>query len=366
VNRLQAALAVIDGFRPESDSEAVAIAQIRGLMFVYDCLYKDVPWNVLFVEKTLTAPLRNLKTGRNSRKFFLAGKLDLGFEDRGQTFICDHKTCSEEIESPDAPFWAQKVIESQPSQYHLLGWANGMKFDGFCYDVVRKPGIKPKKIAKDMRTSIFANGTYCGYKVSDEARQLMQTVDVEPLELYSYRVASECMENPARFFQRRFVPRLDSDLKEYCDELWEHSQELLHARKHERHMRNPGACINFGVPCRYLGICSGYDTPESDKWRTKQNVHSELPELDGDTRDVLTNSRIRCRQTCPRKHYYQYELGIERQDRPESAALQFGTLWHLAVNAWFAASLTEEPMNGDGTNEISSSDIPIDEACIPF
>ena len=95
--------------------------------------------------------------------------------------------------------------------------------------------------------------------------------------------------------------------------------------------------MNYGSPCVYLGICSGYDTPDSEKWQRKGNVHVELPTLQGDGRDVLTNSRIRCFQTCRRKHYYQYELGIERIDEEEREALYFGNCWHTAQEAYFNA-----------------------------
>ena len=95
--------------------------------------------------------------------------------------------------------------------------------------------------------------------------------------------------------------------------------------------------MQYGSPCKFLGICSGYDTPDSNKWIVKEQVHSELPIVEGDGRDILTNSRIRCYQVCPRKHYYQYEMGIERTVDEEREALYFGTLFHLALEAYFEA-----------------------------
>lgn len=46
--------------------------------------------------------------------------------------------------------------------------------------------------------------------------------------------------------------------------------------------------------------------------------------------NILTHSRIECFQTCRRKHYYQYILGI-RRERTE-AALRFGTAVHLGLD----------------------------------
>jgi ATP-dependent helicase/DNAse subunit B len=98
----------------------------------------------------------------------------------------------------------------------------------------------------------------------------------------------------------------------------------------------------YGSPCKFLGICSGYDSPDSDKWQRKTQVHNELPIIDGDGRDYLSNSRIRSFQTCRRKHYYEYELGIERQDDEERECLVFGTLLHSALNQWWCFFMEEQ------------------------
>jgi CRISPR/Cas system-associated exonuclease Cas4 (RecB family) len=79
----------------------------------------------------------------------------------------------------------------------------------------------------------------------------------------------------------------------------------------------------------------------------------ELPGIEGDGRNVLTNSRIRCFQTCRRKHFYEYELGVERQDEEEREALYFGNLWHAALEAWFLAS--QKGVLNDDTNCASNS-----------
>jgi hypothetical protein len=177
----------------------------------------------------------------------------------------------------------------------------------------------------------------------------------ESREMYEARLIWDCVQTrPEWYFQRRTVPRLDADLHEYATELWEHSQEILHTRRENRWSRNSGACMLYGTPCKFLGICSGFDQPDSDNWKRKANVHVELPLLDGDGRDVLTNSRIRCFQTCRRKHFYEYELGIERQDEEEKEALLFGQIWHSALEAWFIAGKKEihnDNSHGSPANE---------------
>ena len=252
--------------------------------------------------------------------------------------MVDHKTTSEDISDPNSPYWRQLAIEGQASHYMLLEWLNGRKADGALWDVVRKPGISPKKLAKADVQAVTFYKKYLGESVSEESIQELQVEGRESYEMYELRLAQDCTaERPQWYFQRRQVPRLDAELHEYATELWEHSQELLHARNTNRHARNSGACMLYHSPCKYLGICSGHDEADSPNWTRKAQVHSELPELAGDGRDVLTNSRIRTFQTCRRKHYLAYELGIERLDEEEREALFFGTVFHAGLAAWFEA-----------------------------
>jgi hypothetical protein len=339
---LKAALAALDALAPADEKQRVIVAKCRGLVAGYAARWKDAPYEVDAVEHLVTSDFWNPETQRKSRSFRLAGKLDTtGYSNRRVIF--DHKTTSEDITDPNAPYWRQLMIEGQVSHYMLLEWLNGRKVDEAVWDVMRKPGISPKNVTKADVNNTLASGQYFGRKISDATLAELRSTGRENLETYEARLAHDCtLERPQWYFERRTVPRLDADLHEYATEVWGHGQEILHTRNTNRWLRNPGACMLYGSPCRFLGICSGADTPDSDNWRRKQNVHVELPMLDGDGRDVLTNSRIRCFQTCRRKHYYEYELGIERQDEEERAALFFGTVWHLALEAYFNATKQEQ------------------------
>jgi len=328
------------------NAELIA-CKCRALIVGYDVRWSSMDWIPQSIEQTWVADLLNPETQRNSRTFRIGGKIDLIYQRAGKLGLVDHKTTSQDIADPESPFWRVLAIEGQASHYHLLTWQNGIKLDEAVWDVMRKPQISPKKLSKAERTAIVANREYCDYLVSQASLDSLQTDERETLELYEARLTRDCtVERPEHYFQRRPVPRLDSELIEYAKELWEHGQEILHARNTNRHARNSGACLLYGTPCKFLGICSGHDTPDSDKWARKANVHSELRELEGDGRDVVTNSRIRCFQTCRRKHYYQYEMGIERYDEEEREVLLFGHVWHHALAAWWSAFLPKESEDG--------------------
>jgi hypothetical protein len=183
---------------------------------------------------------------------------------------------------------------------------------------------------------------YFGQSLSDYSLGLLRETGRETFDMYSARLAHDCSTvRPEWYFQRKQVPRLDSEIHEYAVELWGNSQELLHARAVNRHSRNHKACMYKNSPCRYLGICSKMDSPDSDNWKRKPQVHNELPMIDGDGRDILTNSRMGEFMLCRRKHYFAYELGIERAKEEESAALFFGNVWHAGQEAWWNAMRKE-------------------------
>lgn len=57
-------------------------------------------------------------------------------------------------------------------------------------------------------------------------------------------------------------------------------------------------------------------------------------------KELLTASRMNCLLSCPRKHYYRYEVGLRRA--VEADALRFGSAWHVAMEArWQGLSIND-------------------------
>jgi hypothetical protein len=104
--------------------------------------------------------------------------------------------------------------------------------------------------------------------------------------------------------------------------------------------------------CKFLGICSGHDSPDSDRWRKKTWIHPELSGLahpDYDGTQYLTNTRIGIFQACRRMHQLDYLIGIERADAEDRDALVFGHLMHEALAAWWGAQ-NERKNHGDANS----------------
>jgi hypothetical protein len=350
IDALKAALDALDEqlanvVKFPDEKQLLIHTKCRALIAGYHARWKDAPYTFDAVENLVTADLWNPETGRKSKTFRIGGKLDCsGYS--GRRVIFDHKTTSEDIADPSASYWKQLTVESQPSQYMLLEWLNGRKVDEAVWDVMRKPTISPKQIqAKKEVAEILRLGSYFGRELSEGSLAYVRETSSEDLEMYEARLVYDCtIERPQRYYQRHTIPRLDAALHKHATLMWDIGQEILQARAFNRWTQNSGACMHHKAPCTYLNICSGYEDIEalSDKWQRKANVHSELPMLEGDGRDLLTNSRLRCFQTCRYKHYLQYELGLERQDEEEREALYFGTLWHLALEAYFKTGIKNE------------------------
>lgn len=351
-------------------TDAVMAAKLRALMRGYAVRWAQDDYQVAAVESFVRSDMYNPESKRTSRTFQLAGKMDVNVADHtGLTVLIDHKTTSDDIEDPMSSYWKQLVIEGQANHYMLLEWLNGRKVDYALWDVVRKPSISPRQITKAEQKELTISGTYFGSSFVLEEVTAALELGRETPALYEARLADDCLvQRPLRYFQRRRLPRLDAEIAEYAQELWEHGQEIIEARRKERWMRNSGACMNYGSACRFLDICSGHDTPDSDRWAQKKWMHPELVQIEGlDGRGLLTNSRIRSFQTCRRKHYYEFELGIERVEAEDKESLIFGDLWHKAQEAYWGviqnqqltenqqekqdATITIEPFNQPASND---------------
>lgn len=340
------ALAAVDAVIPaESPVDQLVIgAKVKGMLVGYDARWRDAEWELEGdAERVIQLPIVNPETGRSSRTFTQAGKFDGIVSGYSKRVLLEHKSTSDDIADPNSVYWRRLAIDSQVSKYMLQTWQLGEKLDGALYDVLRKPAIRPKKLAKADLAEITTKGTYCGQPLADDLVDaiLCTCLTDENPTLYGLRVAAETCAQPDRYFQRRMIPRLDDDVLEYAEELWAIADEIRLARVNNRHFRNSSACLEYGRPCEYLGICSGFDTPESDKWRRIANVHEELPGV-VDGRDVLTNSRMKCFQSCRRKHQLRYEEGLRRVDADEAEALFLGSVLHLALAEWWTPTKGEQ------------------------
>lgn len=293
--RLQAAL---DAIAHVADRDEGTHAKLAGMVFAYDdrwgAEHDHTPEAVCELEAW-----HRLAGTRMS----VAGKLDfLEALEAKRVRVVDHKT-SAYLLDPTSIYWKQLGVDTQGLHYQALLRLKDIRVVDMTWDVITKPTIRLKQ-------------------------------NEEP-EAYTHRVREWYAEKGYdNTIVRRSVVATDDEVDQYLRDLYRETRDILHARKTKFWRKNPQACMSYGTPCTYLGICSGYDTPDSDTWE-QGSSHPELSEPVAKKRDLLTHSRMSCFRLCPRKHLYRYEMGLRRKEEEEVEALTFGTLWHLAMDAWW-------------------------------
>lgn len=341
-----------------SEADRMLAAKSQGLMEGYDARWIEAGWNTIAVEHEFHLPIVNPKTTAKSRSFTQAGKYD-GIIEHGRrpgaSYLLEHKTTSEDVSDPNAMYWRRLAIDSQVSAYVLANWQDGTKLEGTLYDVIRKPGIRAKKLSKAEKASFVAEGIYFGKRFDHAVRSdFAAGAEVETPEMYGARLAHDCKERPDWYFQRRIIPRLDADVLEYAEELWDVAAEIRTAKTTGRWFRNSGACMTYNTPCPYLGICSGHTAVDDPRWSRRQKQHSELNVIG---EDVLTHSSMSVFKTCRRKYFYRYVEGIERIDEEDSEALRFGSLIHLALEAWWSCFMVSTQESKNEHNECPANGV---------
>lgn len=227
-------------------------AKAEALLYGYTVQWATYPCTVLGVEVEFRCPVLNPSTGAASRTWGLGGKIDALIRDAdGRVLIVEHKTSSEDI-SVASSYWRRLRMDGQISAYYQGARALGHDVWGCLYDVIRKPGEKPLK----------AN--------------TRRAVDETPDE-YRMRIVKAIDEDPARYFQRGEVVRLESDMEEHSFDLWQTARSIRESELAARWPRNPDACTRWGRECEFLSVCTGEaDIHDPLLFRRVENVHQEL------------------------------------------------------------------------------------------
>jgi len=342
---LEAIARAVAGWR---GSEVLA-AKARGLIVGYHARWARSGWKAALVGPVFHLPIVNPPTGGRSKTFTQAGRCDAVVVRDRREWLLESKTVGEEIDRRDAPFWGRLTVDTQIDTYAEARLQQGRPVAGVLYDVVRRAQVKPRRIPKGnpkrpdaentgTRLELQRRNRYFGWPVDErEGEAYFQGDGRETPALYSARIAADAIRRPGWYFQRRVVAPSEERLARHRQDLWQTAVEIRLARRAGRHYANSDACMAYGRPCPYLAICSGRDTPDSNRWRTAESLHPELAgELgDVDPRSVLTHTRMQCFKLCRRRHYFRYELGIVPVDDSPGETLRFARVMRRALAAWW-------------------------------
>lgn len=251
--RLDAALAALT-----EESDPFDVARAQALLCGYHERWMDAPLRALAVEKTFALPLRNPLTGRASHTWQLAGKLDAVVETPdGRRLLLEHKTSSEDIR-PGSDYWRRLRLDGQVSIYYAGAGVLGFDVQGCLYDVLGKPALRPLK------------------------RNKQRSADETPEE-FRARVAEAIGAEPAAFYRREEVVRLEEEMTEALYDVWQIGQQIRESQHTHRAPRNPDACMRWGRTCPFFDVCSGSASLDDEtKFVRSSVVHPELAEPSGE------------------------------------------------------------------------------------
>ena len=215
------------------------------------------------VECEYVLPLLNPATAAASRTFELAGKIDAIVGDA----VVEHKTTSDSIEDPSCEYWQRLSLDSQISGYFLAAEKLGYKPTKVIYDVIKKPQIRPLKATPVEKRK---------YTKKDGKLYADQRETDETPEEFAARLREDIATNPDKYFQRREIARLESDLTEYMQDLWSVAKLIMESRSENYWPKRISQCFSYGR-CPYYEVCAKIASLDDESMYTKSD--NKNPEL---------------------------------------------------------------------------------------
>lgn len=288
-----------------------------------ECLIAGYHWrwgadelNIVASEQSFRLPLVNPATGKPTPLWDLAGKIDGIILVNGRKLVLEHKFISEAIES-GADYWKKLQIDPQTNLYTHAGRQLGHDVCGVLQDVIRKPTIRPtqipllddegRKIVLDAQGQRVFNrlkpnkkckwcrgsGTIEGDEPDEPCPCICtrgkprQTGDKEkgyvlqsrPMtrKEWGERLLADIGERPDFYYARHEIARLDDDIDEMMEEVWDVQQTIRNAQKTGRWFKTVGH--DNCKYCPFFAMCVSKTIPTDhvpDGFVKLDNPHPEL------------------------------------------------------------------------------------------
>lgn len=317
VDRFEAALLAIRARAASNaeDADPYELVKAEELLLGYTARWADEDYETLAVERHFSMPLVNPATGAASRTFCVEGKIDVVARHRPSNVkrTVEHKTTSKDI-SLGADYWRLiSAMDPQVSTYQPGARSAGFDVEDTLYDVIRKVGLRPYKatpdedrkykqeksracafckkkgnvagphsqgVPEDGGPELFCNGE--GRVITEVGGQLYanQHDHDETPEEFRERVNADIAANPAKYYARGPVVRLEHDEKSHAGDVWQTAWMMRESANSNRFPRSPNACERFGRLCDYFAVCSGEASIDDDiRFRTSSTPHEEIAEV---------------------------------------------------------------------------------------
>jgi hypothetical protein len=222
--------------------------------------------SVIVSESQFQIPLRNQATGAPTPNFDMAGKCDgIVWVGEDRQAVLEHKTVSEDL-GEGSDYWQRLQMDSQISLYVYAARENGHQVHGVLYDVIRKPTIRPESVPlvdKDgFKIVLDSAGNRVMTKDGKKPRETGSTADgyvlqTRPMtaEEWGEKLTADIAARPDFYYARREIARLESEIQEAMDELWDLQKNLAEAKLRGRWYRTVSR--DTCPFCPFFSVCSG-------------------------------------------------------------------------------------------------------------
>lgn len=243
----------------------------RAMFEGYAARYPTEPFEVVEVEKEFAAEIRNPETGRTSQTFVMAGKVDGIVKLEGELYLLEHKTAASITGDYLDRLWTDTQIALYCHYLRELGYP----IVGVIYNVLLKTRLRQRQgenqAEYEARRAALAARNKSGR--STAKRQAPET-DAE----FRARLADWYSSQAA--FHRERIYLSEDRLALVADEVWEITQQYLHANRRGKWLLNTSQCFSYQRACDYLPLCqSGFSPHVRDNLYEVAPPHEELTEI---------------------------------------------------------------------------------------
>lgn len=221
----------------------------------------------------------------------MAGKFDAIIRDGEGLWVVEEKTAA----STGDLYWRRLAIDPQCSTYFEAALQMYGEYPaGIIYMVNQKTKLSPLirtetlrfkkcKTTKECAGSLTVTNAeempvcfQCKSRLEPYANQRVN--DETPGEYYE-RLLEDIQGDPEKYYQKREVPRLDSQILRAKEDMKATHEDIVRSASKTRWGRNPDACIaSYGV-CPYFDVCTGSASLDDQTlFRTAKEPHEELGE----------------------------------------------------------------------------------------
>jgi len=257
--------------------------------------YKHDDIKHLDSEMEFVMALKNPSNGQESAMFLLGGKLDGIIESGGVQELMEHKTTSDDVDSPTSIYWRKLAIDPQLTTYWDAAHAMGFDVQRVRYNVLRKPSVRPKTVplldANGLKVVVDANGNRAFTKPTKKlpmgkprqsaAKGMSVQSRPETPEEYGTRLTQELVSASDQYYHRRVIMLKPDSVEEARYDRWDTSVAIGSSMASGKWGRNTCSCSMWNRTCPFFDLCvnnwhDGDDLPIG--FNRKERAHEELTE----------------------------------------------------------------------------------------